>query len=117
MQFQQVSDELALASQLSLADFEALVAQGFKTFINNRPDGEGADQPPRAEFEARAKALGVTYHYLPLEIGQMPSVELAAAFQKALKESPMPAVAYCRSGNRSGQILKLAMTLPAHESS
>jgi uncharacterized protein (TIGR01244 family) len=112
MQFQQVNDELALAGQLSLADFEALVAQGYKTFINNRPDGEGSDQPPRSEFEARAKALGVTYHYLPLEIGQMPSVELAASFKKALKESPAPVLAYCRSGNRSGQILRLAMTLP-----
>mgnify|MGYP000328868479 CR=1 FL=1 len=112
MQFQQVSADLALAGQLSLADFEALVAQGFKTFINNRPDGEGSDQPPRADFEARAKALGVTYHYLPLALGQMPSVELAAAFKKALQDSPSPTLAYCRSGNRSGQILKLAMSLP-----
>jgi sulfide:quinone oxidoreductase len=107
-----VNDELALAGQLSLADFEALVAQGYTTFINNRPDGEGSDQPPRSEFEARAKALGVTYHYLPLGLGQMPTVELAMAFKKALKDSPTPAVAYCRSGNRSGQILRLAMTLP-----
>lgn len=112
MQFQQVSADLALAGQLSLADFEALVAQGYKTFINNRPDGEGADQPARAEFEARAKALGVTYHYLPLALGQMPSVELAIAFKKALQDSPSPVLAYCRSGNRSGQILKLAMSLP-----
>ena len=112
MQFHQVNSDLALAGQLSLADFEALVAQGFKTFINNRPDGEGSDQPVRSEFEARAKSLGVTYHYLPLPIGQMPSVELAMAFKKALSESPAPVLAYCRSGNRSGQILKLAMTLP-----
>ncbi|EEK09667.1 hypothetical protein STRSA0001_1019 [Streptococcus salivarius SK126] len=32
-----------------------MAAQGFKTIINNRPDGEAPDQPTSAEIEAAAK--------------------------------------------------------------
>lgn len=112
MQIHQVSPDLALAGQLSLADIDALAAHGFKTLINNRPDGEGPDQVPSSEVAAKAQALGLSYHYLPLVAGQAPGVELAAAFKQAMEASPKPILAYCRSGNRSGQIFQLAMTLP-----
>lgn len=112
MEIRQVTDNLALAGQISLQDFEQLVAHGFKTFINNRPDGEGVDQPPRNEFEAKAQALGVAYHYLPLNAGTPPSVELAQQFKAVLSKAEGPVLAYCRSGNRSGMIAQLAFSLP-----
>ena len=46
-----LTPEFAVSPQLSASDFTAVVAQGFATVINNRPDGEGgADQPTSAEL-------------------------------------------------------------------
>ena len=51
------TDKFSTAPQVSPSDLPEIAAMGFKTVINNRPDGEGgADQPSSAELEAAAKA-------------------------------------------------------------
>ena len=51
-----LDDKTLVAGQIGPADVPALKAEGVTMIINNRPDGEDADQPTSAEIEAAARA-------------------------------------------------------------
>ncbi len=59
MELKKINDRVSVSPQISVDDVEAIKAAGFKTIINNRPDGEAPDQPASAEIKAAAKAAGV----------------------------------------------------------
>jgi len=91
----QVTEQFSVAPQLELDEFVDVAALGFTHIINNRPDGEGPDQPSSAEAEAAAKAAGLTYTFAPF-VGQPTPDAVKAAGQAKGKT-----LAYCRSGTRS----------------
>jgi len=98
----------ATAPQISVTDLAQIAAQGFKTIICNRPDGEGGpDQPSSASIKAEAEKLGLEFYSIPFSSGQL-SEELVAEFASKLKAAKGPVLAYCRSGARSTQIWSLA---------
>ena len=111
MSVRQLSEELSVCGQIRPEDLETVRDMGFKTVINNRPDFEEPGQPLHAEIEAKAKALGLAVHYLPLGMGQPPSAELLEQFKAVLDTAEKPVFAFCRSGNRSGQIYMGAKAL------
>ena len=43
-----LTDAIAVAGQLYRGDYADLARQGFRTIVNNRPDGEDPDQMPAA---------------------------------------------------------------------
>ena len=43
--FNKLHDDLSVTAQLLPEDMPAMAAAGFKMVLNNRPDGEPADQP------------------------------------------------------------------------
>ena len=45
-----LDDKTLVAGQIGPADVPALKAEGVTMIINNRPDGEDADQPTSAEI-------------------------------------------------------------------
>jgi len=102
-----LSAEISVAPQIEPSDIEGLAAQGFKSIICNRPDGEGADQPPFAEIERAAAAAGLGTRYVPVAAGNVTD-EDAAKFAAALAELPKPILAYCRSGTRSTTLWALS---------
>ena len=91
---------IAVSPQLQPADMGTLAAAGFRSVINNRPDGEGEGQPSSAEIEAAAKASGLDYHHLPVSSGQI-SDENIEDFSQLLKKIRGPLLAFCRTGTRS----------------
>jgi uncharacterized protein (TIGR01244 family) len=97
--FRHVTDEFTTAPQISVADVAEAARQGFKTIINNRPDGEAPDQPSAAEIEAAAKAAGLAYHFIPVR--GAPTREQVEATKAVLQEAEEPVLAFCRSGTRS----------------
>ncbi len=103
----QVTDDFAVAEQITADDVDELAAAGFKSIICNRPDGEGYGQPPRYEIEAVAQDQDVQFRYIPVISGQL-TMEDIAAMSAALDELPKPILAYCRSGTRSIQLWGLA---------
>jgi uncharacterized protein (TIGR01244 family) len=105
--FRKVDDNVFVAGQLQADDFAAAKAQGVRTVINNRPDGEAFDQLPSAEAERLARAAGLDYLHLPLANGG-PLLEVAEAFGRALGERTGPFLAYCRSGTRSCHLWALS---------
>jgi uncharacterized protein (TIGR01244 family) len=97
--FRRVTDELSVSPQISLADVDDAARQGFRTIINNRPDGEEPTQPSGHEIEAAAQAAGLAYFHVPVRGG--PTPEQVETTQKILEEAATPVLAFCRSGTRS----------------
>jgi sulfide:quinone oxidoreductase len=107
MQPKQLTPNLSVAAQISPADIARLSAQGFKSIICNRPDGEGADQPPFAEIEKAALSAGLSARYLPVRPGMISEADVAQ-FNAALSLLRKPILAYCRSGSRSATLWTLS---------
>ncbi len=82
--------------------------QGFRSVINNRPDFEGGpDQPTSAAIEQAAQQAGLAYAFLPVS----PAVQTAdeiARFAELLARLPKPILAFCRTGTRSGKLVRAA---------
>lgn len=98
---------LAVAPQLHPQDMPALIAAGFRTVINNRPDFEGGpEQPTSAELEAAARSAGLEYRYLPVPPSGH-TREQASRMARAVDALPAPVLAFCRSGLRSAALYRL----------
>lgn len=105
-----LAPDFAVSPQLSVSDFAWVAAQGFKTVINNRPDGEGGgEQPTSADLERAAKAAGLHYVYLPVVSGAI-SAEQVQAMRDVLASCLVPTLAFCRSGARSAQMFGLTQS-------
>jgi len=93
--------EFTVCGQISLSDVAKLAAQGYRSIVNNRPDGEGGPgQPTSAQIEAEAKAHNMAYVHFPIN-NPMEAAQQAQAYQAACAALPHPLVAFCRSGARS----------------
>jgi uncharacterized protein (TIGR01244 family) len=97
--FRRVTDDLSVAPQISVADVQEAAAQGFRTIINNRPDGEEPGQPAASEIGAAAMAAGLAYHHIPV-VGS-PTPAQVEATKAVLQDAAEPVLAFCRSGTRS----------------
>jgi sulfide:quinone oxidoreductase len=107
MHLRKLTDELAVAAQLTAADIPVVAAEGFRAIVCNRPDGEAADQPAYAEIEKEAAALRLPIVYQPVVPNAISDADVAA-FGKAVEELPKPVLAYCRSGMRCSALWGLS---------
>ncbi len=95
----QVTQDFAVAPQLSPEDMPEAAARGFKLVVNNRPDGEAEGQPSSVEMQAAAKAAGLDYRHIPVRGG--PGAAEVSGLQAAIEDAQGPVLAFCRSGTRS----------------
>ena len=107
MNIKQVVDGVAVAEQISASDVDQLAAEGFRSIICNRPDGESADQPDYVDIKLAAGRNGMQIRGVPVVSGKIANADVAA-FAQALQDLPGPVLAYCRSGTRSIQLWALA---------
>ncbi|WP_417688677.1 TIGR01244 family sulfur transferase [Roseibium sp.] len=107
MDARKITDQLSVSPQIAVGDLWEIAAQGYRSVICNRPDGEAADQPTFEEIEAAAAKAGLTIRYQPIVAGKV-SDDDALAFGKAFDELPKPVLAYCRTGTRSATLWSLA---------
>ncbi|RRD21540.1 TIGR01244 family phosphatase [Brucellaceae bacterium VT-16-1752] len=96
----EVTTKFSVMAQPQIADFAELRRLGFRTVINNRPDGEEESQPGTATEEAAAKAAGLDYVFIPVTPTSMPRDDVHR-FAEAIATSDGPVVAHCRSGARA----------------
>jgi uncharacterized protein (TIGR01244 family) len=103
----QLDDRTLVSGQVAPHEVAGLAEQGVTMIVNNRPDGEEADQPLASEIEAAAEQAGISYRYVPIIRGIGPAdVE---AMQEALRETgDGKLLAFCRSGTRSAYAVALA---------
>lgn len=102
-----VDKDYVVAGQISVDDVAAIAAEGFKTIICNRPDGEAQDQTDHLGIKAVAEAHGLSFHFIPVSPAGM-TPENVEATKSALASSPKPIFAYCRSGARSTGLYNIA---------
>lgn len=94
-----VTENFAVAPQLSARDMREAADLGYRLIINNRPDGEAEDQPTSAEMVAAASEAGLNYLYLPVR--GAPTSGTVEAVYDAISGADGPVLAFCRSGTRS----------------
>jgi uncharacterized protein (TIGR01244 family) len=107
MQANKLAESYTVAGQILASDVPAIAAQGFRSIMCNRPDGEQPGQPPFAEIAAAATAQGLTVRHLPVVSGQIAPADVEA-FSRAIAELPAPVFAYCRSGARCTSLWSLS---------
>ncbi len=106
MDIRKVTPTLSVCGQLQPDDVGAAAAQGFRTIIINRPDGESGDQPSHMALAEEAARHGVETRFVPVVASSISESDVAA-FAEALNEAPSPALAFCRSGQRSTMLWAL----------
>lgn len=103
-----MSQTVSFAGQLFPEHMAEVASRGFRSVINNRPDGEGGpEQPSSAQIEEAARAAGLDYVFQPITPGQMGQFELEM-FARHYHELPKPILMFCRTGNRSSQLYQAA---------
>jgi len=107
MEFKQITPFLSVSAQLGVGDIGIAAAHGFKSIVNNRPDGESDDQPEAAAIEQAAIANGLAYRHIPVVSGKVADDDVEA-FAAALGELKGPVLAFCRTGTRSSTLWALS---------
>jgi sulfide:quinone oxidoreductase len=107
MTFKSIAPNFSVSGQLTPEDLSQAAAQGFKSVICNRPDGEEPDQPSASLMQKQAEGLGLSFTYLPVVSGSITEIDVAK-MKMALAHIARPILAYCRSGARSSQLWDLA---------
>jgi len=100
MNIRQVSPQVYVSEQITQADLRVLAEAGFKTVINNRPDGEAAGQPRSADLAAVATSLGMEFIFFPVRLGAI-TEEQVESFADICQGIATPALLFCRTGTRS----------------
>lgn len=113
-QLRWVTPDFAVAHQLAAKDLAEVAATGFRTIINNRPDGEALGQPKGDEIRSASVALSLDYRALPFSGPPPPAT--VAAMATLLEEVTPPVLAYCRTGSRSIMAWAMAQALAGRRS-
>ena len=100
----QLEPEIFVAPQLTESDFAELAARGFRSIVDNRPDGERVDQLPSAHAEAAARRHGLRFRFQPVNGLTVTDQDAVDAFAGALSELPRPILCYCGTGTRSAAL-------------
>ena len=116
MVIRKLTEQFAVADQVTEADLPGIVAQGFRRLICNRPDSE-VEPPLSADTLGRAaQKAGLKFHYMPVDPMGI-NADSGKGLQDILASSEEPILAYCRSGTRAAALWALANagTQPADE--
>ena len=96
----QLDEKTLVDGQIGPDDVAMLKAMGVTLIVNNRPDGEDANQPTSDEIEAAARDVGLDYRHVPIARGLGPSdIDAMREAMHSVGEGKL--FAFCRSGNRS----------------
>ena len=96
--------------QIEPQQVDKIAAQGFKTIINNRPDGEEPNQPLNDDIEQAAKEAGLAYHYDPVVASQI-NAKACEEFAEIFNAAEKPVFMFCRTGNRCNILYHSAVQL------
>ena len=102
-----MSHEVSFTGQITPDQVPMIAESGFKTIINNRPDGEEPNQPTSADIEAAAKEAGLAYKEVSFAGSEL-NQNHVEAFADFFNQAQQPILIYCRTGARSTGIYEAA---------
>lgn len=100
MRMVRITDKLSVAAQPLLTAFAALPQAGFAAVINNRPDGEDAEQPGTVAEAAAAQGAGLGYTHIPVTGPTITEADVRR-FQETIAASDGAVLAHCKGGTRA----------------
>lgn len=95
-----LTETIYVAPQIDVGTVAQAADLGVSLVVNNRPEGESADQTPGDSIEQAARAGGMDYVAIPVTHGGFAPWQLDA-LDEALGKASGKALLYCRSGTRS----------------
>jgi len=96
----ELEEGVFVAGQLEASDFAEIAARGFRSVVDNRPDGEVEDQLPHEAAQAAAQLHGMEFRYEPVMNVDVTDDEPVETFAQSLADLPRPVLFYCRTGTR-----------------
>ncbi|MCP1198489.1 TIGR01244 family sulfur transferase [Notoacmeibacter sp. MSK16QG-6] len=105
MDLRYLTEDLAVAGQISPNDIPVIAGQGFRSVVCNRPDSEDG-AVAHQEVESAASQAGLQFRYIPVVSGGIVA-DNVTDMGEALKDLPKPVLAYCRSGARCTNLFAL----------
>lgn len=102
-----MTHQVSFSGQITPEQVAEVQSHGFKTVINNRPDGEEAMQPTSAAIEAAVTEAGLTYKELSFSGGNL-TQELVEEFAEYFNQAEQPVLMFCRTGTRSNTLYQAA---------
>lgn len=109
-EFKELDSVLSVCGQVGEDDLIMAQGLGFKTIVNNRPDGEKPDQPASAQVAQWAKNLNLKYIHLPIPSDDLP-FESVIELGEVYSGNDGPILAFCASGMRSSALWAFLMTV------
>ena len=100
MQIKPLTNRFSVSPQISLDDLSIIAERGYKSVINNRPDGEASDQIDNNSIKEKCVELGLEYLYLPVVASKVTAQD-CQDLNHHLSNMPTPTLAFCRTGTRS----------------
>lgn len=99
MDIRKLTDRLSVSPQILVEDVAKIKAAGFKTIVNNRPDGEEVSQPLNADIKTAVEDAGLAFHFIPVTSAPF-DPKFLVEIQRILDNGPGPILFYCRTGTR-----------------
>ena len=106
-EFRSLSASVLASPQITAGDIAEARDLGVTLVVNNRPEGEAADQVPGDQIAAAARTAGLDYRAIPIDHSGF-SMTQVEAMVDALESAQGKVLAYCRSGTRSTLLWALA---------
>lgn len=95
-----LNGKISVTGQMTTEKFKALMQQGFKSVIVNRPDHEQGNLTSANELRGIAEKSRISLIYQPVSSDQISETDVQE-FAKYYNSLPKPILLVCKSGNRS----------------
>lgn len=102
-----ITDSYSVSSQPTVDDFAQIAADGFKTVINFRPDGEKPGYLDAHAAEELAKANNLSYYHIPVPVNGLTHGHIVE-LKKILSDTDQPVLAHCGTGKRASIVWAFA---------
>jgi uncharacterized protein (TIGR01244 family) len=106
--FRPLGDAVFASPQIEPVDVAAARDLGVAVIVNNRPEGESADQTPGEAIARAAEEAGLDYVAIPVTHAGFSEGQVAAMRAALDRAKGSRVLAYCRSGTRSALLWALA---------
>jgi len=107
MDIRPLTESYAVTPQITPEEVTAIAAAGYRTVIDNRPDGEIPPALQTAAIRQAAEAAGLAFVVNPV-VGGAITMENVRLQGEAIAGAEGPVLAYCASGNRSSIVWALS---------
>lgn len=104
----ELSPDVAVTTQLELAQMPVVRRAGYRTIVDFRPDGEVGQESSSTTMKEAAESFGLDFAYIPVPHGDKVPEAAVEKLLGVLRSSHAPFLLYCRSGRRATRTWSLA---------